>query len=97
VLELAIGTGRVALPLAARGITVEGVDASAAMAERLRAKPGGESIPVTVADMARVPVSGRRCTGRVVHRRCIATRFGMGQPAMVTIAAVSAVVIGGRR
>jgi SAM-dependent methyltransferase len=59
VLELAIGTGRVALPLAARGITVEGVDASAAMAERLRAKPGGESIPVTMGDMAQVPASGR--------------------------------------
>ncbi len=59
VLELAIGTGRVALPLAARGISVEGVDASAAMAERLRAKPGGESIRVTMGDMAQVPVSGR--------------------------------------
>src|SRR5690348_6234407 len=59
VLELAIGTGRVALPLAARGITVEGVDASAAMVERLRAKPGGESVAVTLADMAQVPVSGR--------------------------------------
>ena len=59
VLELAIGTGRVALPLTARGITVEGIDASAAMAERLRAKPGGDSIPVTIGDMARVPVSGR--------------------------------------
>src|SRR5580692_12988124 len=59
VLELAIGTGRIALPLAARGITVEGIDASAAMVERLRAKPGGESIPVTVGDMAQVPVSGR--------------------------------------
>jgi len=59
VLELAIGTGRVALPLAARGISVEGVDASAAMVERLRAKPGGESVPVTIGDMAEVPVSGR--------------------------------------
>jgi len=58
-LELAIGTGRVALPLAARGITVEGVDASAAMVEQLRAKPGGESIPVAIGDMADVPVSGR--------------------------------------
>jgi SAM-dependent methyltransferase len=58
VLELAIGTGRVALPLAARGVSVEGVDASAAMVERLRAKPGGESIPVTIGDMAEVPVSG---------------------------------------
>jgi SAM-dependent methyltransferase len=59
VLELAIGTGRVALPLAARGITMEGVDASAAIVERLRAKPGGDSIPVTMGDMAQVPVSGR--------------------------------------
>jgi|CZKT01.1.fsa_nt_gi SAM-dependent methyltransferase len=58
VLELAIGTGRVALPLAGRGIAVEGVDASAAMVERLRAKPGGASIPVTIGDMAEVPVSG---------------------------------------
>ena len=38
---------------------MEGIDASAAMAERLRAKPGGDSIPVTIGDMARVPVSGR--------------------------------------
>jgi SAM-dependent methyltransferase len=59
VLELAIGTGRVALPLAARGISVAGLDASAAMVDRLRAKPGGESIPVTIGDMALVPVSGR--------------------------------------
>ena len=59
VLELGIGTGRVALPLAARGIRVEGVDASAAMAERLRAKPGGKSVPVAIGDMAEVPVSGR--------------------------------------
>ena len=58
VLELAIGTGRVALPLAARGIAVEGVDASEAMVARLRAKPGGEAIPVTMGDLARVPVNG---------------------------------------
>jgi len=58
VLELAIGTGRVALPLASRSITVEGVDASAAMVARLRAKPGGEQIPVTIGDMAEVPARG---------------------------------------
>ena len=45
-----------ALPLAARGVEVHGVDASAAMVERLRAKPGGEAIPVTFADFADVPV-----------------------------------------
>lgn len=58
VLELAIGTGRVALPLAGRGIAVEGIDASEAMVERLRAKPGGEVIPVVIGDMAQVPATG---------------------------------------
>jgi SAM-dependent methyltransferase len=58
VLELAIGTGRVAVPLAGRGIAVEGVDASEAMVARLRAKPGGEQIPVVIGDMAQVPVDG---------------------------------------
>ena len=58
VLELAIGTGRVALPLAGRGVAVEGVDASEAMVARLRAKPGGDSFPVVIGDMAEVPVSG---------------------------------------
>lgn len=58
VLELAIGTGRVALPLAARGIEVEGIDASAAIVARMREKPGGQSIPVTVGDMADVPAVG---------------------------------------
>jgi SAM-dependent methyltransferase len=58
VLELAIGTGRVALPLARRGVSVEGIDASAAMVEQLRTKPGGQSIPVTIGDMAEVGISG---------------------------------------
>jgi SAM-dependent methyltransferase len=57
-LELGIGTGRVALPLAARGVEVHGVDASEAMVGRLRAKPGGEAIPVTLGDFAGVPVEG---------------------------------------
>lgn len=58
VLELAIGTGRVALPLAARGLVVEGVEGSPEMVAVLRAKPGGESIPVAVGDMADVPARG---------------------------------------
>lgn len=58
-LELAMGTGRIALPLAETGIEVHGIDASAAMVERLRAKPGGQAIPVTQGDMAEVPVEGR--------------------------------------
>jgi SAM-dependent methyltransferase len=58
VLELAVGGGRIAIPLARRGIAVEGIEASQAVAGRLRATPGGEAIPVTVADMADVPVAG---------------------------------------
>ena len=58
VLELGIGGGRVALPLARRGIPVEGIEASQAVLDRLRAMPGGESVPVTVGDMADVPVAG---------------------------------------
>jgi SAM-dependent methyltransferase len=58
VLELAIGTGRVALPLAARGVSVCGVDTSVAMIERMRAKPGGGHIPVTIGDMADAAADG---------------------------------------
>ncbi|MFF5174767.1 class I SAM-dependent methyltransferase [Micromonospora sp. NPDC000089] len=58
VLELAVGTGRVALPLAARGLTVEGVEASPEMVAKLRAKPGGDRIRVAIGDMADVPVDG---------------------------------------
>jgi SAM-dependent methyltransferase len=57
-LELGIGTGRVALPLAARGVEVHGIDVSAAMVERLRAKPGGQAIPVTLGDFAELAVEG---------------------------------------
>jgi SAM-dependent methyltransferase len=56
VLELGIGTGRVAIPLAGRGLAVEGVDASPAMVEHLRAKPGGAGIAVTFGHLADVPV-----------------------------------------
>lgn len=59
VLELAIGTGRVALPLAERGIEVRGIDSSEAMVERLRAKPGGEGLQVTMGNFAEVGVEGR--------------------------------------
>ncbi|HEY5865413.1 MAG TPA: class I SAM-dependent methyltransferase [Candidatus Tectomicrobia bacterium] len=61
VLELAIGTGRIALPLAARGLRVDGVDISPAMIAELRAKPGGDAIAVTLGNFADVPVSGAYC------------------------------------
>ncbi len=58
VLELGVGTGRLALPLQERGLAVHGVDASQAMVDRLRAKPGGTRMPVTVGDFAEVSVPG---------------------------------------
>ena len=57
-LELGIGTGRVALPLAEQGVAVHGIDASEAMVVKLRAKPGGADIPVTIGDFAEVAVDG---------------------------------------
>ncbi|MFL6274821.1 MAG: class I SAM-dependent DNA methyltransferase [Blastocatellia bacterium] len=57
-LELGIGTGRIALPLAARGITVHGIDAAPPMVARLRARPGGDAIAVTMGDFADVNVEG---------------------------------------
>lgn len=51
-LEFAIGTGRVALPLAARGVEVHGIELSRAMITEMRKKPGAERIPVTIGDMA---------------------------------------------
>ena len=58
-LELGIGTGRVALPLAGLGVAVHGIDASEAMVARLRAKPGGDAIPVSMGDFAELAVDGR--------------------------------------
>lgn len=58
VLEFAIGTGRVALPLTARGVEVHGIELSTAMVAAMRAKPGGQHIPVTIGDMATAHVDG---------------------------------------
>jgi hypothetical protein len=57
-LELAIGAGRIALPLAARGIRVDGVDISQAMIDKLRSQPGGDRLDVTIGSMVDVTVSG---------------------------------------
>ena len=58
-LELGIGTGRIALPLAQRGLIVHGIDASPAMVAQLRAKPGGAHLPVTIGNFADMAVEGR--------------------------------------
>ena len=57
-LELGIGTGRIAIPLAERGVRVRGIDLSEAMVARMRAKPGGDTIEVTIGDFATTRVDG---------------------------------------
>ena len=57
-LELGVGTGRVALPLVQRGIRITGIDESEVMVEKLRQKPGGDQIDVVIGDFAEVPVDG---------------------------------------
>jgi 2-polyprenyl-3-methyl-5-hydroxy-6-metoxy-1,4-benzoquinol methylase len=56
--EFGIGTGRIALPLAQRGVEVHGIDLSTAMVARLRAKPGGRDIPVAIGDFATTRADG---------------------------------------
>lgn len=58
-LELGIGTGRIALPLSAKGVEVHGVDAAASMISRLKEKPGGDRITITQGNFAKVPVEGK--------------------------------------
>jgi SAM-dependent methyltransferase len=57
-LELGIGTGRIALPLAQKGVPVHGIDLSRAMTSRLQEKPGGEEIGVSIGDFATTAVEG---------------------------------------
>ena len=57
-LELGIGTGRIALPLAARGVRLHGIELSKAMVARLRSKPGGEAIGVTIGDFSQAKADG---------------------------------------
>ena len=72
-LELGIGTGRVAIPLAERGIVVHGIDASEAMVQQLRGKVGGTVIPVTLGDFTDVAVDGSYALVYVVF----STIFGL--------------------
>jgi SAM-dependent methyltransferase len=58
VLELGIGTGRIALPLTERGLSVHGIDLSPEMVAELRAKPGGEDLPVAIGDFATTRIEG---------------------------------------
>jgi hypothetical protein len=66
-LELAIGTGRIGLPLSQRGVPVHGIELSRAMVARLRGKPGSEAIGVTIGDMATTRVDGRFTVAYLVY------------------------------
>jgi hypothetical protein len=66
-LELAIGTGRIALPLAASGIDVHGIELSKAMAARLGEKPGGDQIPVTIGDFTSTRANGSFALAYLVY------------------------------
>jgi len=66
-LELGIGTGRIAVPLSERGVPVHGIDLSEAMVDRLRAKPGGEAIGVTIGDFSSTRVDGTFTVAYLVY------------------------------
>ncbi|HTR55942.1 MAG TPA: class I SAM-dependent methyltransferase [Kofleriaceae bacterium] len=72
-LELGIGTGRVAIPLAARGVPVHGIEASQAMLDRMHAKPGGGDVRVTLGDFTDVAVDGEFALIYVV----VSTLYGL--------------------
>src|SRR5918995_6999892 len=78
-LELGIGTGRIALPLSERGVLVHGIDLSEAMVAKLRAKPGGPEIPVTIGDFARTRVEGTFSLAYVVFNTIMNLRTQEGQ------------------
>jgi Methyltransferase domain len=80
-LELGIGTGRIALPLSARGVRVHGIDLSEAMVARLRTKPGGREIPVTIGDFARTRVEGTFLLAYVVFNTIMNLRTQEAQVA----------------
>ena len=86
-LELGIGTGRIALPLARRGVPVQGIDLSADMVAKLREKPGGAEIPVTVGDMATTRLDGTFSLVYVVWNSIMNLRTQEAQAACVRNAA----------
>ena len=86
-LELGIGTGRIALPLARRGVEVHGIDLSPDMVAKLGAKPGGAEIPVTIGDMASTRVEGTFSLAYVVWNSLMNLRTQESQVACVRNAA----------
>jgi SAM-dependent methyltransferase len=86
-LELGIGTGRIALPLARRGVEVHGIDLSADMVAKLREKPNGAAIPVTIGDFATTRVDGTFSLAYIVWNSLMNLRTQEAQAACVRNAA----------
>ena len=80
-LELAIGTGRIALPLARRGVRVAGIDLSPDMVAQLRTKPGGDEIPVAIGDYATTRVDGSFSLAYIVFNSILNNTTQEGQVA----------------
>src|SRR5262249_21024714 len=80
-LELGIGTGRIALPLAARGVPVHGIELSRAMVARLRAKPGGDDVGVTIGDFSTTTVEGTFTVAYLVFNTIMNVHTQAGQVA----------------
>jgi SAM-dependent methyltransferase len=80
-LELGIGTGRIALPLAQRGVPVHGIELSNAMAAKLGTKPGGEDIGVTIGDFATTTVDGTFAVAYLVFNTILNLTTQAGQVA----------------
>jgi SAM-dependent methyltransferase len=80
-LELAIGTGRIALPLARRGVRVAGIDLSEDMVAELRKKPGGDEIPVAIGDYSTTRVDGTFSLAYIVFNSINNTTTQEGQVA----------------
>jgi SAM-dependent methyltransferase len=80
-LELGIGTGRIALPLARRRVPVHGIDLSTAMVARLRAKPGGDKVDVTIGDFSTTRVDGSFAVAYLVYNTIMNLTTQEGQVA----------------
>jgi ubiquinone/menaquinone biosynthesis C-methylase UbiE len=76
-LEFAVGTGRVALPLQARGVAVHGIELSPHMVDQLRAKPAGDVVPVTVGDMKQI----QKATQSIMDGDALASSGDFGEAA----------------
>ena len=88
-LELGIGTGRIALPLAERGVEVRGIDLSEAAVAQLRARPGGERIDVTIGDFSTTTVTGSFALAYLVFNTIMNVTTQEGQVACFRNAAAS--------